>query len=329
MKVRLTDRDLQEILYERDLPSDFKSSNGVEEGFFQLDHHYGKASFKEQWFEGVHISSGEVVLKEDIQVRIESPAPVIEMHFSLSGASNVFISGSRKAFAFDARRHNIFYRPHFDGLLETGRQRDPVRTFEVHLTENYFNRIINDQCPALQAFSNFAEKQELVSLSRENLHITAQMDTVLREMTHCQKSGVIKRLFLESKVLELLSLQIEQYESACTKKGKDSVKEGDLDKLHHARYLVEKNLGDPYSLSELARLTGLNEFKLKSGFKKIFGNTVFGYLHGLRMEEARKLLLDERRPLAEVADYCGYEHVQHFITAFKKKYGVTPGKYRA
>ncbi|MBX2922571.1 MAG: AraC family transcriptional regulator [Chitinophagaceae bacterium] len=31
--------------------------------------------------------------------------------------------------------------------------------------------------------------------------------------------------------------------------------------------------------------------------------------------------------ISEIAVYCGYEYVQHFITAFKKNYDVTPGYF--
>jgi AraC-like DNA-binding protein len=81
-------------------------------------------------------------------------------------------------------------------------------------------------------------------------------------------------------------------------------------------------------LRELSRLVGLNQFKLKKGFKALFGCSVFGHLHARRMEEAKRLLLERNTPIGEVARYCGYQYVQHFSTAFRKKYGVTPGSLR-
>lgn len=328
MRVRLTDRDLQEIIYERNLPVNFKDEDGFGERHFSLDHRYGKATFTEQWFDGIHINDGKLTMNENIRIRMESFDPIIEMHFSLSGTSNVSFADTKQQMTFDARRHNIFYMPHFDGFLETGKQKDPNHAFEIHLTEDYFKKILNTECSVLNSFAEKTEKQEMIMLSRHHLYITAQMDAVVKEIIHCKKKGAIRRLFIESKVLELLALQIEQYESTYLKKACTCLKEYDLNKIHHARFLVEKHISNPYSLGELSKLTGLNEFKLKSGFKELFGNTVFGYLHELRMEEAKRLLLDARMPIAEVAEYCGYEYVQHFTTAFKKKHGITPGKYR-
>ncbi|MFT4016884.1 MAG: helix-turn-helix transcriptional regulator [Agriterribacter sp.] len=77
----------------------------------------------------------------------------------------------------------------------------------------------------------------------------------------------------------------------------------------------------------MAHKVGINDLKLKSGFKALFGNTVFGYLHALRMQKANELLQQNELTISEIAAYCGYEYVQHFITAFKKNYGVTPGYF--
>ncbi len=51
-----------------------------------------------------------------------------------------------------------------------------------------------------------------------------------------------------------------------------------------------RNISNPPSLIELARQVGINECTLKRGFRQIFGNTMFGYLHDYRMEQARQLL---------------------------------------
>lgn len=328
MRMRLTDADLKEIIYERNLPQNFKSDSGMEERSVILDHRLGNACFNEQWFEGIHINEGKIALNDTIQMKMESSEPIIEMHFSLSGTSHVSMQGVKEKFVFDARRHNIFYMPSFDGYLESGKQREINHAFEIHLTENYFKKLINQECSVLSQFAENIEKKTLSPLSKHNMFITAQMDTLVHDIMNCRKTGVLKRLYIESKVLELLLLQVEQFEATLLKKDCSCLKEYDIEKIHFAKYLVEQNISNPLSLTELSRKAGVNDFKLKKGFKELFGNTVFGYLHELRMEEAKRLLLDHNMPLAEVSEYCGYDHVQHFSRAFKKKHGVTPGKFR-
>ncbi|MFE6076651.1 hypothetical protein ACFVQB_19470 [Paenibacillus sp. NPDC057886] len=53
---------------------------------------------------------------------------------------------------------------------------------------------------------------------------------------------------------------------------------------------MQKRMEPPPSLLELSRLVGISDSKLKSGFKELFGTTVFGYLKEKRLDKARELL---------------------------------------
>lgn len=131
----------------------------------------------------------------------------------------------------------------------------------------------------------------------------------------------INRIFLEAKILELLSLQLEHLnrKQAAPK----SFSQDDVQRLHQAKALIEANIKSPCSLIELARKTGLNDFKLKKGFKTLFGNTVFGYLADIRMETAYQLL-QQGQSVHDVAENIGYKNAHHFTAAFKKKYHLLP-----
>lgn len=89
-------------------------------------------------------------------------------------------------------------------------------------------------------------------------------------------------------------------------------------------YLRESFLCPELSLDQLCRKFGLNEFKLKKGFKQLFGSTVFGYVQEMKMKTARFFLAEKQMNVNQVADYLGYSAPNHFSTAFKKMYGFTP-----
>jgi len=328
MVVRLTDADLKEIIYERNLPSDLKCQDGIGENLSVIDCRFGNATMREVWFEGVHISHGSVNLESDISLKLESDTPMIEMHFNLSGTQYAQIYGTGQRLEVREREHNMFYMPEFEGYIESSRQEETSHMLEIHLTENYFQRFVSTDSTLLNRFVEKIDKKELSMLNDLHMTITPYMETLVQQIFQCNKQGVMKRLFLESKVMELLMLQIEQFETAVEKKSSTVIKANDAEKIHYARHLLEQNISNPYSLLELSRMVGLNDFKLKKGFKEIFGHTVFGYLHEVRMQEARKLLLDQQKSILEVAEYCGYQYVQHFSTAFKKRFGITPGGMR-
>jgi len=72
----------------------------------------------------------------------------------------------------------------------------------------------------------------------------------------------------------------------------------------------------------------LNEYKLKKGFKELFGTTVFGYIHQIRMDLAKRLLLGTSKTAKEIAYETGYGSPQHFSKAFKEQFGIPPNSIR-
>jgi AraC-like DNA-binding protein len=87
-------------------------------------------------------------------------------------------------------------------------------------------------------------------------------------------------------------------------------------------------LEEPPSLPELARSVGLNEFKLKVGFRTHFGTSVFGYLRAQRMDQARRLLVRGELSVTEVAARVGYSNPSKFAAAFRKHFGRPPSALR-
>ncbi|MBD0336279.1 MAG: helix-turn-helix transcriptional regulator, partial [Cyanobacteria bacterium Co-bin13] len=120
---------------------------------------------------------------------------------------------------------------------------------------------------------------------------TAAMGIVLQQLLHCPYQSLTRRLYLESKVWELMALLLEhtQAEHTCFKAVK-RLRSEDVERIHYAGKILRRRLEDPPSLMELARAVGINDHKLKVGFRQVFGTTVFGYLHERRLERSQQLL---------------------------------------
>ena len=157
------------------------------------------------------------------------------------------------------------------------------------------------------------------------------MQTTLHQILQCPFRGVIKKVYLESKVWELMTLLMEQ-EQVLTQGQPSSpmtLKPDDVERIHLARDILVQQLAHPPSLLELARLVGLNDCTLKRGFREVFGTTAFGYLHDYRLEKARQLLQERRLSVSEVALAVGYGSHRYLSKAFRKKHGVSPKQYQS
>lgn len=139
-----------------------------------------------------------------------------------------------------------------------------------------------------------------------------------------------KTTFLLSKSIELLVCCAESCDRATHNKTPNPILKSNTDKekILAARDLVNARIDTPPSLSEIARTVGLNEYKLKRGFRETFSTTVFGYLTAQRLLLARRYLLDTHKTAAEIAFELGYSTPQHFNNAFKKHFGHTPDSIR-
>ncbi|MDZ8032221.1 AraC family transcriptional regulator [Nostoc sp. DedSLP04] len=308
----------------------------------QLNHYQGKVKFS-TWFG--QVSSHWTMLRDRLELVIQesdySEAVVLEgehddssfltSKFFLSGGMRTTtpnVPGVRDDYEEVAGYNYLFYLPE-------------IREFE-HFTANQRKQCISIYWYPDLLFSFEGSFKELPTLlqqlienpTKERFHqplgaITPAMRLVLKQILQCPLRETLRQMYLEAKVLELLTLQIAQWrENNLLLERSLYFRPDEIERLHHAKAILNQKLQHPPSLLNLARQIGLNDFKLKRGFREIFGTTVCGYVQSLRLEQAQQLLLGTNLTIAEIASQVGYESISHFGYLFKRQFGVTPRDYR-
>lgn len=192
----------------------------------------------------------------------------------------------------------------------------------IEFSLEYFFSLFNNDLSSLGSFGKKILANEPAVLA-ENLPTNPVMRRLIDDMLYCPFTGMVKKIFVESKVMELVSLVVHQAKGVITKENGDFRKD-DMEKLHMAREIIVQRMHEPCSLMQLARLSGLNDFKLKKGFREVFGTTVFGYLLEERMNLGRRLLIEGQRSILEISQEVGYKNATHFTAAFKRHFGYLP-----
>ncbi|MEV5338633.1 AraC family transcriptional regulator [Streptomyces sp. NPDC052676] len=95
---------------------------------------------------------------------------------------------------------------------------------------------------------------------------------------------------------------------------------------HDLRDLLDDRLRTGVTLNEAAELVHAHPAHLVRSFSSAYGIAPHQYLTARRVERARRLLLDGRRP-AEVATEVGFHDQAHLTRHFKRLVGTTPGRY--
>lgn len=172
------------------------------------------------------------------------------------------------------------------------------------------------------------DKQASKLFFREN-HYNLVMAQILKDIAHHPYSGLSARMFAESQMLELLSMQIRQLTEELNPQNNQgaNLRKRDVELLVQARNKLLENLADPPTIKELAQITGTNENKLKAGFRMLYNTSINKLLQDARLNKARQLMAEENYPIKEVAKMVGYAHPAHFASKFRKRFGVLPNEY--
>lgn len=102
----------------------------------------------------------------------------------------------------------------------------------------------------------------------------------------------------------------------------------ELDKVYAAKAFIDARLPQHLPIHTIAMKAGMNEQQLKRGFKAVFGKGVYGYYQEQVLAIARKELEETGAPVKAIALRAGYKSQSNFRAAFKKYYGVSPGRCR-
>lgn len=96
-----------------------------------------------------------------------------------------------------------------------------------------------------------------------------------------------------------------------------------------AEEYVRHNYGDEdLSLDRICEILGVSNSYFSSVFKKETGNSFIRYLTDYRMERASQQLIGTNEKSYIIAKNVGYTDPNYFSYVFKRKFGVSPSKYR-
>lgn len=323
MIIRLHSNDIKEIVWNRNDVIYTSDEAGVQYFDFNFNYKAIKAYFREIISENIIIRYGRLSSKVPIKLNFESAPETVEMHFSLSGNRLTAIEGLPGRHKMTGNKHNLFYcKENIRGNMDWYSPNS--ETFEVNLKPQIFEKYLPESF-VFEKFKKDIQSKQTTYFWKDNFPITPQMFWIINQIKHCTLSNHFRKLFIESKVMELLLLQFTQIQSSDKKNTDVSF---DLEKMTAVKTIISDRIENPMRLSELAKVIGTNVCSLKKEFKQAFGTTVFGYIQALKMDKAKAMLLEKNLSIHEISETVGYKNPQHFSTAFKKYFGFTPSKIR-
>lgn len=278
--------------------------------------------------DGVHVEIMQLdpgikltIIKGEVAEDRRFPLPL-----SRHALTMVFVADGSVSLPAKAPNGRVILGADDAGLLSTGFAFGPtilsasedLSAVFVELPRAYMVKVFGELCP--DGLKSFIENDPSERVYRE-ITSCASIQSVLHQMSSAPVGESLRSLFLTSKIYELVALGLERLSiENCDCR----LTPADVKRLKRARDILSENLSDPPSLIALAHEVGINDFKLKKGFKMLFDNTPFGYLKERRMIAARSALMKGEYSVTTVANQVGYTNLGHFAAAFRKQFGTTP-----
>ncbi len=159
---------------------------------------------------------------------------------------------------------------------------------------------------------------------------SVQIQNLFSQIIENQIDDQLQPSFLEGASKMILSL-LWQNNVVNTFKGVKSCSycSADQKAIQEVEHILRRDYMNPPTTGQLSKMVAINEYKLKNGFREMFGKTIYEYIRQLRMSNAKNLLENDDLSISQIAYMVGYINTSHFARAFRKEYGVNPSDLRS
>ena len=171
-----------------------------------------------------------------------------------------------------------------------------------------------------------AEHHIMQTLSRDD---SQEMFGIMKMIIENKWDDIPQRIFYHGKALECLSMivqvinrsQIELHGNDFSLCGEDRLA------LEQIQAIIKNSYHENLTIEGLSRIVCRNNNWVKSTYKAAYGVTIHQDIINHRMNKALELLRGQGYSVEETARQIGYEYPSHFISTFKKLFGMTPGVF--
>ena len=319
----LYNEDLEEVL-SGDYITDQSGNNGSLENEGVISGKYGCFKINTSCFNNIVISENKFYLTDDTKLFANIEGEMLGFTFMKRGGSSYSCSSIKES-RLQSNTFNMFYINNEANTLINYNKHLHNDLMDIIISKTLFDNMFERYPDILRHIDDKINKKYSFTLYENGRIIDHRMQEILNDLKTANLLGNAASMFVEAKTLELFALlsshdgNSKNQDISCRLR----------DKMFEAKYIIEKQYNNPPTINELAKHLGICNTTMKEYFKKVFNNTIYGYLLDYRMKKAEELLKNNPElNMFEIALMLGYEHQTNFGVAFKRKYGVSPLEFR-
>lgn len=297
----------------------------IKENKWQIETDTTNGTIKDIELNKAYILLHDLKNSENLEIEVLNSEPLFKLHFEFEGCVNYsFQNKKNSTLKVGQGYYNLFYLP--ESLRKYSYNNHNKKSLEIFFCESYLQNIMG-YCftGTSQRLINAKVNHNPYAFFMDGVLVNEQIMTIIKEIENCSYSKIMKKAFLEAKIIELLLITLT---NTTQKKSVSEINNTDKYCLKIVEKHIKLNLKKELTIPDLALLAGVNTSKLKKDFKQVYSTTIFKYITALRIQKAKDLIQKENHTISQASYEVGYKNPQHFTVAFKKKLGYLPSQLK-
>lgn len=271
----------------------------------------------------------KIVMQEDLGIKQPYKSQMLKgkssfnLLFLLSPNINLSAHDCETTFLFKKNQYILHYSSEENVAELWSDNKELLKYLQIQINYRYIFNLINqeDNLESAEILRNMVHNNFIFLHKKTPPYITVEMHMIIKEILNYSRKGVLQKLFVEAEIIKLLILIFEQFTEKDTLVSRPKIPE-------IIKKFIDENYHRNIKAEEIGKRVGINQNLIRKEFKAEYQMTIAQYISELRMLKARKLITDKDIMIKEIAIECGYEYLQNFTRAFKKKFGISPEHLR-
>ncbi|MDR2121486.1 MAG: AraC family transcriptional regulator [Flavobacteriaceae bacterium] len=322
MHIKSSIKEINETILELDIPDEPNPDTGLNiTNICEYSDDTADINCRVQYTSGLCIIETDFYIRKPITDIFTVMGDYICLPLLVTGESRIITEQND----IDKGLIQLFYQKQTHMEIKMQGNEERVSYLAIIFSRNFYTELLSGEKWANKDDLYTSVKNgDFISYCEKRIPVNYSIYQILQEIKSNSYEGIYKKYFIETKLRELFFVIHVSY--VLKSNSYPGIKPDVIQKLEKAKGYLGLHFNESPTIKQLSRIVFLNEFKLKSGFKLLFGSTIHEYVIRLRMKKAKEMLL-KNYSVNEISAYLGYKSTSHFIGAFKKYYGETPKRY--
>ncbi len=194
--------------------------------------------------------------------------------------------------------------------------------YELEITEKLLNTLSEGEVNLAESFNTVPFECAIIDANAET---TMLIKNILKKLIYMKQEPYkfSDNLYIKSMITIVLILTLR---SCINAESKQKIKRNKQFLIDDIFIYINNNITEEISLNNLEKRFYVSKFHISREFKKATGLTVHRYIVKAKLDFCKKLI-EEGKPIADVAHICGLGSYNNLFRAFKKEFGITPKEY--